>query len=375
VRVGERVEGGACVRGGREEGGELGRLFHDPRLVVALELDGDRVPDRDTRALAHLPVQTEKRAPAHRRDRRLERVSVDGHANRRALRAEGLLHVERDDDHSAASARGFELGPEPPACHDARIAPRPHGFGTVCLARARLEALFHPRGGYGMAFPLRLLDLFLPRRCASCGAGEELLCAACRDALRRLGDPLCARCGAPTAWPVGRCRECAGRRLAFATARAAVAYDGPARPLVAAWKERGLRPLAREFGALVAETVSRPPVDEVTFVPADPDRSLKRGQNAAEALARELARCWELPVRPLLVRAEPARPQRGLSRGERRRNVHRSFAAAAARPGGYVALVDDVYTTGATVGAAATELRRAGARAVHVVTFARTVRR
>ncbi len=221
---------------------------------------------------------------------------------------------------------------------------------------------------------LRLLDLVLPRRCAACGGGEELVCAACRAALRRIQPPLCARCGAPTAWPVQRCRECAGRRIPFASARAAVAYDGPARPLVAGWKERGLRPLAREFSALVAETVPRPPVDELTFVPGDPERTRKRGQNAAEALARELGRRWELPVRRLLVRAEPARPQRGLSREERRRNVRGSFAAAEA-PATRVALVDDVYTTGATVGTAATELRRAGARVVHVVTFARTVRR
>ncbi|HEY7002640.1 MAG TPA: hypothetical protein VH281_00040 [Gaiellaceae bacterium] len=124
----------------------------------------------------------------------------------------------------------------------------------------------------------------------------------------------------------------------------------------------------------MAEVVPRPPVDELTFVPGDPDRTLKRGQNAAEALARALATRWELPVRPLLVRAEPTRAQRGLSREERRRNVRGSFASTAA-PGSRVALVDDVYTTGATVAAASTELRRAGARAVQVVTFARAVRR
>jgi predicted amidophosphoribosyltransferase len=165
-----------------------------------------------------------------------------------------------------------------------------------------------------------------------------------------------------------------GRRLSFASARAAVAYEGPARPLVAGWKERGLRPLAHEFASLVAEVVSRPPVEGLAFVPGDRDRSLKRGQNAAEALARELAVRWELPVERLLRRRDPARPQRGLSREERRRNVRGSFAVAAPPPG-HVGLVDDVYTTGATVGAAATELRRAGARSVHVVTFARTVRR
>ena len=93
---------------------------------------------------------------------------------------------------------------------------------------------------FGLAFDLRalrLLDLVFPRRCAACGSGEELVCRDCRDALRRLDGTLCARCGAPTAWPVARCLECAGRRLAFASARAAVAYEGPARPLVAGWKD------------------------------------------------------------------------------------------------------------------------------------------
>jgi ComF family protein len=221
---------------------------------------------------------------------------------------------------------------------------------------------------------LRLLDLLVPRRCVACGAGEELVCCGCRGDLPRLDGTLCARCGAPTAWPVARCRECAGRRLSFISARAAVAYEGPARAFVAGWKDRGLRPLAREFADLLAEVVPRPPVEALTFVPGDPERSLKRGQNAAEALARELASLWDLPVNPLLSRREPAKPQRGLSREERRKNVRGSFTVVS-RPPHHVALVDDVYTTGATVGAAATELRRAGARSVHVVTFARTVRR
>ena len=123
-----------------------------------------------------------------------------------------------------------------------------------------------------------------------------------------------------------------------------------------------------------AGSVPRPPVDALTFVPGDPERSLKRGQNAAEALARDLAPRWNLPLSTLLRRREPGRPQRGLSREERRRNVRGSFTVVASPPA-RVALVDDVYTTGATVSAAATELRRAGARSVHVVTFARTVRR
>jgi ComF family protein len=218
-----------------------------------------------------------------------------------------------------------------------------------------------------------LLDLLLPERCAVCGRGESIVCGACTAELTFLRGPLCARCGAPTAWPVERCAECAGRRLAFATARAAVAYEGVARTLVAAWKERGLRSLASVFADLVAETVARPSVDCIAFVPGDRDRSLWRGQNAAEALADRLAARWELEPTPLLARARATPRQRGLSRRARRANVRNAFSAAAAPAS--VALVDDVYTTGATVSVAATELRRAGARTVHVITFARATRR
>jgi competence protein ComFC len=217
-----------------------------------------------------------------------------------------------------------------------------------------------------------LLSLVVPERCAACGAGERSVCASCLAALRPLRGPLCARCGAPTAWPVERCAECAGRRLSFDWARAAVAYEGPARTLVAAWKERGRRKLPQLFAGLILEVVPRPAADVVTFIPADPARGQWRGANPAEQLARLMAREWELPVETLIVRTRGVRPQRGLSRAERRRNVRGVFSATGA--GASVAVIDDVYTTGATVGAAATELRRAGARAVYVATFARAVR-
>jgi predicted amidophosphoribosyltransferase len=218
-----------------------------------------------------------------------------------------------------------------------------------------------------------LVGLLLPERCVACGAGERIVCGSCLAALRLLRGPLCARCGAPTAWPVERCAECAGRRLSFTWARAAVAYEGPARTLVAAWKERGRRRLAGIFAGLLLEVVPRPQADVVTFIPADPARGRWRGGNPAEQLARLVAREWGLPVEALLARTRSVPPQRGLPRPERRRNVRGVFSATGAPA--FVAVIDDVYTTGATVGAAATELRRAGARAVSVATFARAVRR
>jgi predicted amidophosphoribosyltransferase len=188
-----------------------------------------------------------------------------------------------------------------------------------------------------------------------------------------LGGPCCERCGAPTAWPVRRCRECGGRRLAFASARAAVAYDGAVPALVAAWKERGLRALAVEAADVIANTLEQPLATALTFVPADGDRSLRRGHHPAERLARELAFLWAIPALDALGRTRAPRPQRGLTLRERRRNVAGAFLATGRVPP-RVALVDDVYTTGSTASAAATALRRAGARRVEVVTFARAVR-
>ncbi len=218
-----------------------------------------------------------------------------------------------------------------------------------------------------------MLDLLLPQRCVVCSEAGDQVCSTCRKGLLRIRPPVCERCGAPAAWPVRRCRECAGRRLAFAHARAAVIYDRAATALVWAWKERGLRRLARIAAELVVETVPRPGVEALTFVPPDRDRRLRRGHHPAEALAGELAERWELPVLAMLERARAIPRQRGLSLAERRRNVAGAFRAGG-RPSRRVAIVDDVYTSGATAAAAASALRKAGARRVEVVAFARAVR-
>ena len=111
----------------------------------------------------------------------------------------------------------------------------------------------------------------------------------------------------------------------------------------------------------------------LTFVPPDGDRSLKRGHHPPERLARELGRRWDLRVESLLKRARPLQQQRGLSLAERRVNVRGAFAPTGRAPP-RVVLVDDVYTSGATAAAAASELRKAGARRVDVVTVGRAVR-
>jgi len=221
---------------------------------------------------------------------------------------------------------------------------------------------------------MSVLGLVLPRRCAGCAVPGPVLCERCLDALVRIAPPVCERCGCPGAWPVRRCVECGGRRLAFARARAALVYDARARSIISAWKERGRRDLAPVLAGLVADVVARPAVDALVAVPGDRERGRARGHVPAGRLADALGAVWHVPVEPLLARtASTSRRQTGLPRSERRTNVRHAFRALGAAPG-RIALVDDVYTTGATGSACASELRRAGARHVEMICLARAVR-
>jgi predicted amidophosphoribosyltransferase len=172
---------------------------------------------------------------------------------------------------------------------------------------------------------------------------------------------------------VERCRECSGRRLAFASAVAAYAYAGPAAAVVRAWKERGLRRLAPLAAELLVERVAPPAADVIAYIPPDAVRQLNRARHPAESLAAELGARWQIEPGPRLRRTRPTERQVALSLADRRRNLRDVFESPQPVTG-RVLLVDDVYTSGSTAHAAATALRRAGAARVDVVTFARAIR-
>ena len=114
-------------------------------------------------------------------------------------------------------------------------------------------------------------------------------------------------------------------------------------------------------------------MDVLVPVPGDPERALRRGDVPSRALAIELGRIWALDTLDVLERARTLPRQRGLALDERRRNVRGSVVASRVVPT-QVCVVDDVYTSGATVDACATACRGVGARDVRVVTLARAVR-
>jgi len=220
-----------------------------------------------------------------------------------------------------------------------------------------------------------LLDILLPPRCALCSSPQEPLCRECLAGLPYLAGPSCARCGRPTALPVDECRECGGRRLGFQRAASAMAYEGGGRELVRHLKSGRRRALAGPAGATIATLLGAGQSEAVCWVPGDWWRTIQRGCHPAELLAREAAFRWGLPAVDLLEPARLRRPQRGLDTAARRRNVRGAFRVRrTADVPTRVALIDDVYTTGATLDACARALRDGGAAVVQGFTLARAVR-
>jgi ComF family protein len=233
------------------------------------------------------------------------------------------------------------------------------------------------------------LDFALPPRCPACGTivpEPHLFCLPCWQSLSFLGDPCCARCGLPFEFPSDEEAEC-GRCLAepppFERLRAAVAYGDTARKVALKLKYSGRPGVAATLAHFMARQLPlcREGAGEAVLVPVPLHRwrVWKRGYNQAALIAAALSRRSGIPAElDLLRRTRATPPLRGLGRRERALAVRGAFAVAKEdRPhlkGRHVILVDDVFTSGATAGACARTLRRAGARSVAVLTWARVVR-
>ena len=155
--------------------------------------------------------------------------------------------------------------------------------------------------------------------------------------------------------------------LGLDSCRALVGYDDDVRAVVTSLKNRGQRSLVTAMADGMAPLVPDDPALVVTWAPTGGARRRQRGFDQAELLARAVARRRHLRCTPLLHRL-PGPPQAGRAGGDRRTNpAFRLRAAVPAR----VLLVDDVATTGATLTAAARELRAGGASVVHGLVLAR----
>jgi ComF family protein len=223
-------------------------------------------------------------------------------------------------------------------------------------------------------------SLLSDRQVGQAGAIEAELWRA----LKFLGAPWCDRCGMPfeTEEPPGtHCPACIAAPPAYDKARAALVYDDLSRKLVLDLKRAGRRDGLGVFAGWMAEAGGELVADADILVPAPLHwmRLAGRGFNQAVWLGEAFSRRTGLPLaRAALVRTKRRRSQEGLSRQGRRANVAGAYAptpdARARLDGRRVLLIDDVFTTGATLEACARACRRAGAVRVHALTLARVVR-
>lgn len=224
-----------------------------------------------------------------------------------------------------------------------------------------------------------LAGILYPLHCPVCDGivaqPGERICNRCHGGLKLLTPPWCMKCGKKVEEGEEYCSDCRSREHVYDRGRALYEYDSAARSIYR-FKYGGRREYAGFYGGQMAEYLGsflrdvKP--DALVPIPLHRNRRAHRGYNQAELLARALGERTGVPVYPrLLTRGRDTIPQKQLNPGERQNNLKRAFNIS----GNVVKLnttvvVDDIYTTGATMDEAARVLKEAGIGKVYFIALA-----
>lgn len=234
-----------------------------------------------------------------------------------------------------------------------------------------------------------LLALLFPDDCRLCGVplkefSRVPVCGSCLNEPEAFApEYFCSCCRTPFLNPAplddsGVCRLCRMGVSRFDAVYSYGSYDGALKGLIQLFKYDGVRPLAKPLGAWLAQALPRDQkFDALAPMPLHWRRHFRRGFNQAALLAKELSKRTGLPVKSVVTRRKSTEKQALLTRAQRRLNVSGAFKVpdADAVRGKRILLIDDVFTTGATLNACAGALKRAGAAHVSALTLARVDRR
>ena len=239
-----------------------------------------------------------------------------------------------------------------------------------------------------MGFQSTLFQFFLPPQCPCCEKcleeNQQGFCSNCLSEIHWIEPPFCSICGIPYISKETEshpCGACVTHRKYFTIARALGAYEATLQKAIHHWKYEGKTNLTPFFAEWMAEGLTRywktDSFDFLIPVPLHTQRLRERGFNQALLLVKELSRRSGIPYRKtILQKKKPTVPQVNLSGAERERGLRGAFHVVGMEEleGKWVLLVDDVYTTGATVNECSKVLLRGGAKRVDVLTLAHAVR-
>lgn len=244
-------------------------------------------------------------------------------------------------------------------------------FARPSSTRLRVGGGAALRHGWTAAHSFALETVY-PRRCAGCGRRGTWVCTDCRGNLPSFAPPWCAGCGVPPA--LGPCR-CDSLPSGVASIRSVGPFRGWLHGAIIGFKYHDEWARAGHLGEELATVVAQVGLaDALVPVPLHPSRERRRGYNQASLLARRAAELTLIPTIDALTRTRATPRQVGSGALERHENVEGAFAlrpAAAPVTGQRLIIIDDVLTTGATVGACAVALRAGGAAEIWVATLAR----
>ncbi len=226
-----------------------------------------------------------------------------------------------------------------------------------------------------------ILDLLFPPRCAICDRvvpmGGNHICGNCRTELSYVKEPVCFRCGKEIGSEEEEyCLDCSTKNRSYDKGFPVFNYVPPITDSIMAFKYRGRQEYAafyaEEIYRLYGENFGKLGIEVIVPVPVHKQKLVSRGYNQAELLAKSLGKLTGIKVRTdLVVRIEDTPPQKELSDEQREKNMRAAFASAD-RSVSYnsVLLVDDIYTTGATIEACTIVLKELGVEHVYYTSIA-----
>jgi ComF family protein len=223
-----------------------------------------------------------------------------------------------------------------------------------------------------------ILNLLFPIACILCDVQvlERCwgpVCFACWGKMTPLQRPFCEQCGMPAPAIEGLCSSCRLHECAFDFARSALIFNDPAREVIHHLKYSDRVSLAKPLGKLLQNCLEQEGFqgEVIAPVPLHRRRERERGFNQAELLAVGTGFRVDTGI---LKRSRNTKSQTGLSRSQRTLNLAGSFQFCARRAPRCLIVLDDVFTTGATMHEVAKTLKRAGVERVEVLTVARVLR-